>query len=883
MIALAWAFVATLLLVRLLAKIWATCRRLHRSRVIAESLDAEVRMVACELGMTRLPRVYLTDEVTQPLVWGVFRGDVYLPNGFMADSDQDRRQVVLKHELAHVSRCDAIVNFTQSIAGAVFFFHPLVWWANHKIRHEREKCCDEIVLCNSTTQPRLYCEAIVAVLEQQVKTTNNIPVLAVTGSADNLEDRICTILNPKRVFRRRPTAMMSLCVFLFATVVLPAGISLTAQAQTAAASQNDPAKNEAAKEAEVSGSDAEDAGNWKKGQTLDFRVISSTGEPIPDVDLELQIAGEGIDFQDVKTVNTDTEGRALLRLTDLPPKSVRVYPSKKGYVPLRVYWEGDPHAIMPETITIPMQKGRTIGGVIRDKSGQPIPDAKVWVHYYGPVEGKNPNVRANIDDVTTRSSKQGRWRMDIAPNQIDEKKFRIFFYHPNFVSDHAMHAYVLNSVVASPSIAELLTQSAVSVMQKGQTLVGKVVDESGEPVAGAKIHDRENYWRLIDGPRAVTDENGEFQLRGYDGPGLQQREGGERRLTVQADGFAPELVEIPGADAWRNPFWRNRLGPQLAELAEPPKPIRVELKPAQTASGRVIDTNGRPIEGVAINASWWRGKRRQLHIDSKTDSEGRFELMGLPVDEVKFDFRKSGRFMSAESVPIKPTSNQKNLNVDYTITLRPILKVAGNVIDAETGDPLKDFQVITGLNYEDGRAPHWRRGYGWPEAKIKAGEFEIAFTQDMGWQVRIEADGYMPAESKILRDDDAKDSRFQLQFRLVKAEPLTGSILGPDGKPVLGAKVYMPTQRMNTELQEVTSYEDRPPATTDAEGRFTLPPEVQPFCLVALHESGIAMMTEQEFTSGQEIKLEPWSDKHKSHQIIRRPTDGQYVSFPPRD
>jgi hypothetical protein len=29
---------------------------------------------------------------------------------------------------------------------ALFWFHPLVWWLNRRIRHEREKCCDETVI-----------------------------------------------------------------------------------------------------------------------------------------------------------------------------------------------------------------------------------------------------------------------------------------------------------------------------------------------------------------------------------------------------------------------------------------------------------------------------------------------------------------------------------------------------------------------------------------------------------------------------------------------------------------------------------------------------------------------------------------------------------------
>ena len=53
---------------------------------------------------------------------------------------------------------------------------------------------------------------------------------------------------------------------------------------------------------------------------MDFRVINAdTNEPIPDVTLELQNMGPGIDFQDVKIQKTGADGWSRIPLPDLPP------------------------------------------------------------------------------------------------------------------------------------------------------------------------------------------------------------------------------------------------------------------------------------------------------------------------------------------------------------------------------------------------------------------------------------------------------------------------------------------------------------------------------------------------------------------------------------
>jgi hypothetical protein len=117
-------------------------------------------------------------------------------------------------------------------------------------------------------------------------------------------------------------------------------------------------------------------------------------------------------------------------------------------------------------------------------------------------------------------------------------------------------------------------------------------------------------------------------------------------------------------------------------------------------------------------------------------------------------------------------------------------------------------------------------------------------------------------------------------FKLKKAEPLTGTLHDLDDRPLAGADVYLATGRMNITDREVSSAEGARHVKTDREGRFKFPAEVEPFCIVAVHEQGIAMTTEKEFKSAEPLAIEEWTDANSTLQIIRRPAKGQLVNFP---
>ena len=55
-------------------------------------------------------------------------------------------EALLAHELAHIRRHDYLVNLLQTVAEAVLFYHPAVWWVSDQIRTERELCCDDLAV-----------------------------------------------------------------------------------------------------------------------------------------------------------------------------------------------------------------------------------------------------------------------------------------------------------------------------------------------------------------------------------------------------------------------------------------------------------------------------------------------------------------------------------------------------------------------------------------------------------------------------------------------------------------------------------------------------------------------------------------------------------------
>jgi beta-lactamase regulating signal transducer with metallopeptidase domain/preprotein translocase subunit SecD len=203
-------------------------RLLRHTRLQADQdLQTHVDSVIKEFWPGIRLQAYQLEGISQPFVWGLLHGAVYLPANFTKTGTDNTRSAVLLHEIAHVTRLDPLVNLVQIAIQAIYWFHPLVWLANRMIRSEREKCCDEVALAKLKTSPREYGSAIVDTLVNEYESRLAVPSLAVAGPVKNIEDRIKTIMKPGKRFYSRPPFKALVIILLLAAISSPLTFALT--------------------------------------------------------------------------------------------------------------------------------------------------------------------------------------------------------------------------------------------------------------------------------------------------------------------------------------------------------------------------------------------------------------------------------------------------------------------------------------------------------------------------------------------------------------------------------------------------------------------------------------------------------------------------------
>ncbi len=203
-------------------------RRLGRQRKrLTAGMQKEIDDLLDRFGIHAKLHIWLLDGIGQPFVWGLLRGGIYLPANFGQIGGREHRRGILMHEITHTLRFDAAVNILQTIAQAVFWFHPFVWWANRNIRAEREKCCDETAIARLSAAPKVYSSAIVDTLIAEYQSTLPVPSLAIAGPIKNIEDRIKTIMKPGKKFYNRPTIIAIVTILFLAIIAVPTTIVLT--------------------------------------------------------------------------------------------------------------------------------------------------------------------------------------------------------------------------------------------------------------------------------------------------------------------------------------------------------------------------------------------------------------------------------------------------------------------------------------------------------------------------------------------------------------------------------------------------------------------------------------------------------------------------------
>ena len=98
------------------------------------------------MGIHRDIPVYSTAFLKSPIIVGLLKPCIYLPIHLISDYNESDMRYMLLHELQHYKHHDAIGSFLMNLAGVVYWFNPLVWYALKEMRNDREVACDTSVL-----------------------------------------------------------------------------------------------------------------------------------------------------------------------------------------------------------------------------------------------------------------------------------------------------------------------------------------------------------------------------------------------------------------------------------------------------------------------------------------------------------------------------------------------------------------------------------------------------------------------------------------------------------------------------------------------------------------------------------------------------------------
>jgi protocatechuate 3,4-dioxygenase beta subunit len=561
--------------------------------------------------------------------------------------------------------------------------------------------------------------------------------------------------------------------------------------------------------------------------TFDLRIVDPDGKPVPDakVNLSTQPPIDKVQVRAGKFLNkprfgvnllSDADGRVVVeRPPHLEYLNFRIHKPGYGY-----YWSW---STKPETVlaplTVKLERAWTIGGLVVDADGNPVPNARVLLQIRFAGTGQT----GPADRLWTNS--KGFWKFESVPESMTQVLAEIS--EPKFM--------MVNTTLsrAKFGIAPGHEPTGKTILKVGAVVTGKITDETGKPLAKALVRTRVGN----DSRTAFTDKKGVYRLEGCDP--------GNVRIVVSAKGLASELRDV-------------EVDPHLG-------PVDFQLKPGKTIRIRVLDEQGQPVSKAQIYFQRERGQSDFFEFDQaprETDVDGVWEWTGAPADELMATISRPGGMM----LTMRPVVARKD---EYVFRVPSALVISGRVVDAGTKQVIKNFRVVRGYRWKGGQEQIL-----WDNNKVTStdGSFRMQETYEQSaYLVRIEADGYLHAVSREIKSDEG---HVAIDFELLGGKEVAATILTPDGVPAAGAKVALLGGGAQVRIADGEIDNPGGAATiqeADEHGRFQIPTKNDDFWIVATHRSGYKDLGGLPSSSPYVIKLAPWARVEGTFQVARKP------------
>jgi len=361
------------------------------------------------------------------------------------------------------------------------------------------------------------------------------------------------------------------------------------------------------------------------------------------------------------------------------------------------------------------------------------------------------------------------------------------------------------------------------------------------PVAGASVGLGQQRFSSNAIPAENTDASGHFTYQ-FD-PGQQVV------LTIQAKGFAPQM----------KPF---AMGQQKQNLT-------IQLSSAHRITGQVVNASGNPVPGARIYVQSWQGVYGAIRANFQTDGAGHFHWNEAPAEPVTVSVNAQGLRGLGEQVL---TPDQDNV-----IKLGALSHIRGTVTDAETGKPIENIQLVFGTKWNADQPVSWHPGWNFNAVK-SGGKFEIAddWSSYPGIAVKIEASGYFPAESRIIKSDEGDVT---LDLKMKPGKDLILTVRTPDGKLVAGANAAMALPGQQVYIQNSREIQNNMglTVTSGADGRIDFPPQTGNFKIAVFADAGYAEADQDALAKSPVVTLSPWGRIEGRMMVGSKPAVGVNV------
>lgn len=201
---------------------WLGIRRVIRDAVALDDpvIVAFTDDLARKLGLRRRVRVLVTAGPVGPASLSLFKPTVLMPAELLRGNKPEHLELILAHELIHIRRGDLLIGIVQLVAQVIWWFHPLIWWANRETSRECERCCDEEVVASLGCSPATYARCLLdlVALKQLLR-----PAFALRGMRPGqvTAQRLETIMKRTAQFHARTPRWCWALFLAAAALILP--------------------------------------------------------------------------------------------------------------------------------------------------------------------------------------------------------------------------------------------------------------------------------------------------------------------------------------------------------------------------------------------------------------------------------------------------------------------------------------------------------------------------------------------------------------------------------------------------------------------------------------------------------------------------------------